>query len=428
MVSFNDKIRFVPAVSRVNPHLAPGSPRPGIENMTNPDIRYKHIKVKDLENFAVNLIQEASAGQFVPITLQRARAHANNPYADPEDVALLAAIDSEDEVVGYFGILPVMLRAGDQLHKCHWFTTWSVSAKVRGRGVGSELMREALRLQKDFLIVGSVHARRVCRKFGFWDRTPLDYYWIDPSGMAALNPLTWFLRLVRKVAHLLKVDREIRTTNRATQAFDRVFSPLTRKLFYPLLSTNLSGILKETTFQQVVKLRSDLPERAIRPPVELHRGVEAVNWMLAYPWVVKAGSSPTEDKDYYFSDARPRHDFFAVELLDKKTKAYTGFVVFSISQKKNGVVIKTLDYSIQDPQQYQQILALAVHLGKQNDAVTIEVPAEVAQTLTGSRLGRMLLLKKTRIYQCYPSSESSPLANNWEDIALHLYDGDMAFS
>jgi hypothetical protein len=392
------------------------------------DIRYEHIKVRELVSFAEKVIQGARPGQFVPITLQRARAHAHNPYADPEDVALLAAIDSENEVVGYFGILPIMLRIRDQLHKCHWFTTWSVSGKVRGRGVGSELMREALNLQKDFLIVGSIHARRVCRKYGFWERAPLDYYWIEPSGMGTLNPLALLLRLLRKTAHLLRLKKEIRTITPAVRAVARLFSPFTRRLFYPLLSHRLARTLQETRFQQVPELRQGLTPGLFRPDVELHRGVEAINWMLAYPWVVKTGTSPTETMDYYFSDTRPRHEFIAMELLDNKSGAYNGFVVFSLSQKGRDVVIKTLDYAIQDAQQFQQILALAVHLGREHNAAIIEIPKEAAQMLAGSWLGRLLLQKKQRIYQCHPNSNDSPLAGAWKDLTLHLYDGDMAFS
>ena len=123
--------------------------------MTESDIRIEHIKVKDLVPFAERVIGAAKAGQFVPISMQRAEAHAHNPYAAKEDVALLVAIDADEEVVGYFGILPLLLRHGSDYHKVHWFTTWNVSSKVRGRGVGADLMTEALTLGHDFLIVGS---------------------------------------------------------------------------------------------------------------------------------------------------------------------------------------------------------------------------------------------------------------------------------
>ena len=395
--------------------------------MTENDILYQHILVRDLESFALNLIQSAQPGQFVPITQQRACAHSHNPNADPDDVALLVAVDGDGDIVGYFGILPVMLRIEDQFHKCHWFTTWSVSDKVRGLGVGSGLMREALTLGKDFLIVGSVHARRVCHKFGFWEHDPLPYYWIDPSGMGNLNPLNWALRLARKVTYLLKLNFKIQTTNRTTRAFGRFIAPLTRRFFYPLLSRKLAACLQNTHYKQVNQIRQELPDSVVRPSIELHRGSEVVNWMLAYPWVVQTGESPTEDMDYYFSDTRPRHEFIAFKLLDSDRK-YCGFVVFQVSLKLNGTVLKTLDYAITDPRQYHQILALAVDLSRKNDAITIEIPLEVGRSLQKGLLGKIILQRKTRLYQCHPSSEDSPLARAWQDITLHLYDGDMAFS
>ena len=90
--------------------------------------------------------------------------------------------------------------------------------------------------------------------------------------------------------------------------------------------------------------------------------------------------------------------------------------------------MKTLDYAIRDPDQYEQILALAVHFGQENDVVTIEIPEEMAHPLSETILGRILLLEKKRIYQCCPRAEDSPLAQAWKDLTLNLYDGDMAFS
>jgi hypothetical protein len=396
--------------------------------MTENDIHIEHIKVGELVGFAEDVIRAARPGQFVPITVQRAIAHANNPYANPEDVGLLAAIDAEGEVVGYFGILPMILRVGDDLFKTHWFTTWSVSAKVRGRGVGSELMKEALTLDLDFLIVGSVHARRVCQKFGFWERQPLPYYWIEPSAMGSLNPLTWVLRLVRKIVSRLKPKTQVAITNRATGAIDRALAPLTRQIFYRLLDRKFASTLQDYHFREVARIRPDLPPRADRPPIELHRGVEAVNWMLAYPWVLETGQSHTENLDYYFSDTRPLFRFIAVEIYDPTNNAYLGFVVFSVSQKGTSIALKTLDFQTVSPDHYRPILALAIRYGRHYRADTIEIPEEIVAPLRPSLLGRLVLLRKTRIYQCHPKSEDSPLGRSWQDIQRHLYDGDMAFS
>ena len=396
--------------------------------MTDTRIHFKHIKVVELEAFAEDLIDKSEPGQFVPITLQRARAHAHNPYADPDDVALLAAIDEEDDVVGYFGIMPMRLRVGEDLYKTHWFTTWSVSPKVRGRGVGSELMREALSLKLDFLIVGSVHARKVCKKYGFWEREPLQYYWIDPTGIGKLNPLTWILRFFRKSANLLKINKDVQVVNATTKKIDEALSPFTRRLFYPLLTRKLKPVLKQTVYKEVPQIRTELPPRLDLADAELHRGPEALNWMLSYPWVLETGQSLTEEMNYYFSDTRPIHSFIALELYDPTGKIYNGFVIFSISQKGNDVALKILDYRVSNFSQYASILALAVQYGKEFNADILEIPDDVAGMLKGSLLGWVILLAKRRIYQCLPKSEESPLAKAWLDLELHLFDGDMAFS
>ena len=396
--------------------------------MTDNDIRITHIKVGEIPDFADRIIRTAKPGQFVPISIQRAIAHANNPYADEDDVGLLAAVDEEDEVVGYFGILPMLLRVGEQVFKTHWFTTWSVSSKVRGKGVGTRLMEEALKLDQDFLIVGSVHARRVCKKFGFWEREPLRYYWIDMSGMGNLNPLTWLLRLVRKTTHLLKINADISISNPVTRWVDRTCAPITRRLFYILLSRKLVPTFKDFSYREVSQIRPDLPPQTDRPAVELHRGVEAVNWMLSYPWIVETGKSRTENMDYFFSDTRPLYRLIAVEVSAPGDGTYLGFVVFSVSRKTSGTAVKTLDFNFSDPSQTPYILALAVHYGKVYNADTIEIPDEVAQTLKTGLLGWLLLQAKMRIYQCHPKSDDSPLAGAWQDITRHLYDGDMAFS
>lgn len=395
--------------------------------MNHADIHFKHIRVKELQDFAERVIAEAQPGDFIPITMQRAVAHAHNPYAAKNDVALLVAIDGDDEIVGYFGILPLLLRRGQEYFKVHWFTTWSVSAKVRGRGVGSRLMAEALSLNQDYLIVGSVHARRVCRKYGFWERQPLDYVWLDSTGMGHLNPLVWLRRGYRKFWHLLGVEKEIRIHTPLTDRLDSLLAPVLKPFFYAWLAATQAQVLAGIRFREVDQLRGEPPTCPHRPRVELHRGVDAVNWMLTYPWVLESGQSLTEEMNYYFSDARPLFRFIALEVYSPEDE-YKGFVVFSVTRKKDQVMLKTLDYRFTNPSENRYALALAIHYGRQYQADTIELPAEVAAHLRSSLLGRLLLHRKQRIYQAMPKDEDSPLAQAWEEMKLNLSDGDMAFS
>jgi hypothetical protein len=149
--------------------------------------------------------------------------------------------------------------------------------------------------------------------------------------------------------------------------------------------------------------------------------------MLTHPWIVESGQSVTEEMDYYFSDARPLYRFIALEVYSQDD-VYKGFVVFSVTRKKDQVVLKTLDYRFSNPSENRYALALAIHYGRQYQADTLELPAGVAEHLRGSLLGRLLLHRKQRIYQAMPKDEDSPLAQAWEEIELNLCDGDMAFS
>jgi GNAT superfamily N-acetyltransferase len=394
--------------------------------MPESDIRIEHIQVQDLIPFAERIISASAEGQFVPISMQRAVAHAHNPYAAKTDIALLVAIDTDEEVVGYFGILPLLLRNGEDYHKVHWFTTWNVSAKVRGRGVGAQLMAEALTLNHDFLIVGSVHARRVCRKYGFWERDPLIYYWLDPSGMAQLNPLVWMRRGYRKFLRLLQIKKPVEITSPLAESLTNRVAPLARDFFSSRLEKLESELSEGFRFQEVKQIHAEPAIPPHRPKVELHRGVDAVNWMLQYPWVVAGGQSATENMDYYFSDARAMYRQIAVEVYDSADK-YLGFVVFSVSQQGQKTVLKTRDFRFAQPSYDRSVLALALRYGREYNVATIEFSAECARHLKGN-LRKLLLQPKERIYQCMPKSDDSPLAQLWEEIEFHLWDGDMAFS
>jgi hypothetical protein len=181
-------------------------------------------------------------------------------------------------------------------------------------------------------------------------------------------------------------------------------------------------------FQAVQQVHAEPPTPPHRPAAELQRGVEAVNWMLTYPWVVERGQSVTEAMDYYFSDARPFYRQLAVEVYAAGEEGkYLGFAVFSLSQKGEKMFLKTLDFRFAQPSYERAVLALALRFGREYNAASIELPAEVAAQLPG-RWGRLLLERRERIYQCMPKAPDSPLAQLWPEIALHLYDGDMAFS
>jgi GNAT superfamily N-acetyltransferase len=398
--------------------------------MPDEEIRIERILVKDLVSFAERVIAQARPGQFIPITAQRAAAHAANPAASPEDVALLVAYQGEGanpgNIVGFFGILPIYLKRGDELEVVHWFSTWRVKPDLRGKSLGSALMKEALSLGLDVVIVGSGPARKVCRRFGFWERDPLEYACLDSSGMTRLNPAVWISRLLRRLLRPFKV--KVHPDNAFSRATARLLSPLTRPVFSWLLERRLRNDLKAYHWMEVKSVQPETPaQRLSLAPVQFYRGSQVVNWMLSHPWVVEPGQSPTEEMDYYFSDVRQRFFNLALEVYSLQDD-YLGYVVFQASTTRDRLELKILDVALDPVVDRRLLAALAVHFGRKIRAGRIDLPAEAVVELRKSRLGRLLLEARQRIYQCYPKAEDSPLALAWKEIRFEYSDGDMPFS
>ena len=411
--------------------------------MTDDEIKIEQIKTKDLLEFTHRVLAPAVEGQFIPITLQRAEAHAHNPFADPDDVALLVATQG-DQVVGFFGIMPICLKLDQQYHKVHWFSTWRVTPNLRGKSLGSRLMKEALALQEDFMIVGAGPARKVCRKFGFWEHAPLVYYQLDLTGMGKLNPAVWLMRLLRRLLRLFKVHLGIE--NRFTRATARFLSPLTRRLFTCLVNRSLQQFKTSLQAQEVESVRPETPAQLVNlAPVQFWRGAEVVNWMLHYPWVLEPGQSPTERMDFYFSDVRRLFKNVALEL--DSAGEYRGYVVFQVTSAEERQIlptkqqrlptkrqiqerteVKTLDVSLAASTDQRFILPLALGYARQFNASLVTLPEAAVEDFRKTSLGKLLLLRRERIYQCMPRSQDSPLAQAWERITFTFGDGDMPFS
>jgi GNAT superfamily N-acetyltransferase len=394
--------------------------------MTEERIRIERIKVGDLENFAKTMLSSLKHYHLVPITLQRAIAHMHNPYAAAEDVGLLVAYYG-DECVGYFGIIPIMLKHGDQLSKVYWFSTWLVSPKYRGRSIGSLLMEDALSMDHDYMIVGSGPARKVCRRFGFYELPPLTYYSLDMSGMGRLNPTTWLFRLIRRILSPFKI--KIIISNQLTKFVERLLSPIAKLIFYRLGSHHGKDVLTSFSFDKVKEISNhDVDLVEYQPEVSFYRGVEAINWMLKYPWVVQPGKSATEKLGFYFTDVRDVFSNIAIEVYSKDTKEYKGFVIMSYSLIGESAVLKILDVHLLTENDLRSVLPLAIYYGRKFNADKIELPGNVAERMQSRIIRRLLLHEKQRIYQCHPRDDDSPLGQRWREIKLNYSDGDMPFT
>lgn len=391
--------------------------------MVDEKITFEYVEVQDIPELAARLIKGAKPGTFIPFSNQRAVAMEKNPAADPKDVGVVIATQ-DGELIGYFGIMPILLAHDGELSKVYWFSTWNVSSKVRGRGVGSQLMTEALKLGHDFMIVGSKPARKVSANHGFYWMATLPIATIDFSAVWRFNPVTLASRLNRKLFFLAGREVSIhKFVKKWEERLHRAFGWFTRWLFYLWFRELTKGEPANLSMLQVDRVRDEVHNTLDKYQPRFYRGSKVVNWMLAYPWVLHPGQSDSEDLDFYFSDVKPEFESAAFEIFVDDT--YQGYLVFQFSVKGVYRVVKVLDVDLPKD---SWILPLAMRYAKRKRADKIEMNFKHAARIEKTLLGKLILQRRERIYQCYPKSDESPLGRHWKNMVLDYTDGDMAFT
>lgn len=389
-------------------------------------VRIERVKLKDLRALAASAVDGAVPGTFILITKHRALAMTHNPFAQPNDVALLLAKRGERNV-GYFGVMPVMLQHAGQLHKVHWLTTWAVAPDFLGKGLGSRLMEAALALDVDLAIVGSKPARRVSTKYGFHELVPLHYVQLDFGLAGRFNPLSLLLRLIRKPASLVRLRIPVETLDRAFEKFfEAIFGWLVRPMLFWWLLKSLKPLMKGIRIedvQQVVPPKEEEPETR---RTAFYRDSRVVNWMLAYPWVLQAGKSESERLNYGFTDSRPGFTMRAWQLYSPEGKNL-GYICFQSSKLRGRTSVKALDAVFADGANSERLLALALLFAQQQGAAMIEGSSELAKPM-GGMLKRLLVMRRQRTCQVHPRAADSPMAQAWQHIQQTYCDGDMAFT
>ena len=213
--------------------------------MSEDNITIQRIPIKDLPDFTAAYIDTAKPGTFIPITMQRAVSQAKNPIVDPNCIGLLVAYLGE-EVVGYFGMLPMKFLYGEGISIVWYFTGWNVSEKVRGRGVGRRLMQEAIALNQDYILAASKYGRKASTQSGLISLPPWKFVRINLNRIWHFNPFTLILRMFRKITYLTgrKLNIE-RLSNLFNSIFIRLFAWVGRPLVVNFLLARYRNLLQK---------------------------------------------------------------------------------------------------------------------------------------------------------------------------------------
>ncbi|MBI5378639.1 MAG: GNAT family N-acetyltransferase, partial [Nitrospirae bacterium] len=349
----------------------------------NRSLRIEIVPLKDLERVAGSF---AGAG-VVPVSTARVLSQMKNPYGQPDDPALAIALD-EGRPVGYHGLLPGMLEADGKLSRVLWATTFFVSEKLRGKGIGRLLIESIRSLGADFVVTGMTREAE-----GVYRRAGLKH--LGDCRFLRLRPESMLHRTIPAFSGL---------AGQAGKRFHRLWG----RLVYGLLSRTLHGGRTDYRFREVPEIRSGFFRMRETPGCRFYRGPEAVNWMIRHLWVRSREEGSGEAGSFHFSALRDSFRYIPVEIRSHGGRSL-GAVIFSISRSKRGTVLKTLDFEFFDPQDRIIAPCLALRYAGKYDADRVDLPCELTDAIPSFFRTHVCSLKK-RSYVYSPKDEKSPLA------------------
>ena len=389
--------------------------------MEHHPIKIRKIKLKNLDEFSQNALNDPAYQNIAPISMVRAGSQAKNPLAEPDDITLLVAI-CNDRCVGYHGLLPGILKIDEKYSKVYWLVTFYLDAGFRGQGHGKHLVSEIQNTAVDLVTTGiTAGAEGAYRNMGFKTLGDLPYYQLR------LDRLQFMYTPFQSGGNK---PEQPNVFGLIFNRFGRWRYQLKKRMVYGIVFQKLKA--KKNIFKSRLVNRLDEELKSLMaqqsPSVSFHRDLDTINWMLQNPWVVSRKDAAKDVQNYYFSRVRDLFDLVALEIFAPDGNTRKGFLILSLSHKKNKSVVKVLDYYFYDPQDTFIAGYFGIKYAKDLLADRIEYPESLNSFFEEQPFFKRLIKKKKRLYLFYPNSNDSPLAVSAGKIKLDYCDGDTAFT
>ncbi len=221
----------------------------------------------------------------LPITRHRALSQIRNPHAR-EDDTLLILIQEEDAVIAYLGAVPDQVQTTAGKEHMAWGSSLWVHPEHRGKGLGLQLVQEAL-ISWDHKLFFMDYVRPTKR---IYDKTEAFYTVENAKGIRLyLRPHLSFILppkhgLFRKMEPLLRLS-------------DKLFN-----LFVGLRPKQVWKNKEHYSLEHLNTLPDSL--NAFLSVTQNGRpfvcDTSKLNWIIQNPWILE-GEAP-EGKSYHFSD------------------------------------------------------------------------------------------------------------------------------
>ncbi len=263
-------------------------------------MQFKEIKIADLKEFLNSKLYLHSKN--IPITKQRALSQFANPRADKEAIALIIALDNNNQIIGFIGALPEKIP--NISAKLTWNSCWWIDPN-NGKQVAIPLFLKFLKSWNNLVMFRDLtdKTEQIIFRLNLFEK------------VKKLTGYRYFLRLNTAEIFVNK-NKNFKYIKPALQFVDFIFNKsisLKNKLFLKPKHTlfTASKIDKIDEESQKFILQNNKNELFKRSKKEL-------NWVLKQPWVCSE-SYKKPNQFYYFSDVSAIFKNYVYKIYSKKT-------------------------------------------------------------------------------------------------------------
>jgi GNAT superfamily N-acetyltransferase len=388
------------------------------------DIRIEVIQVGDLIRFAEEFFRNPGEQVMAPISRQRARGMAHNPFADPRDPGLIVAY-AREKVVAHWSIVPGLLKTREGSSKVLWGSALFIHPDYRARGVLLNLIRTALSFEEDIVSTGVPEAvYQIYKVLGFRELKPLEVCWLIVSRPDLFGTALSFARRRSKIPEaILKIAD---TLTPVTQLLAYRPRP-TRLLYLRWLAHAAKKELAGIAFREVQRVQP----AAATPPTSPHfvRDAEAVNWMLEHPWVLERKTAPgsASDPPFFFNDLRDSFRHYAIEFDDSLGRL-AGYLAFSIqADRRIKRTLKLTDFNVRTEKDLAIVFWIAALYSARHRVDHFEASSAISPFMTQLPLARFMVRSSLRRYLCN-AVKGGQLEKVFGELEPQYGDGDCPFT
>jgi hypothetical protein len=313
----------------------------------------------------------------------------------------------DSRVIGYLGILPDKIFAGNAVYKFGWLTSWWVDPSCATTGVGAILLFKALNAYQQQLGVsgGSKEARKAL------DASQKFRALKTLKGLDIRFRLNVTGTILRKLPGL-KIFRVL------FKIFDDMLDEIVnlRSFFWKRGNDICQGL----TFEYISSIDEETGQFIQRHHQHdlTRKGKADLNWMMMYPWILSAPFKDSAGRRYYFSSRSEKFYYLGVKVFEHNNEM-VGFFMLKVRDDRMSVV-----YSY-----FESRHALAVAAAVVYHALAMDVRA---LSLYDEQLVERFSELHCPCWSAKAVSRGFSLSKALVDIPLENYrlhggDGDLAF-